>query len=212
MVNWLPAISITGSVEFAGLFDASTILVWIQNTLPPVWRKAGYLRIELLIDGEYITTSYRSINFGKSVIEIPIQPYRLSFDPVPNLIVLYPNTTISIYPLTPTESINIMGINLAPAQAETLGDEAVTIINASITNVVLDPANPTRRDGFIINKSNRNLWVRFGATAATAAAPTSFVPPASNITIPEGYTGVINGIWSGPTPTNNAEIHQFNAV
>jgi hypothetical protein len=105
-----------------------------------------------------------------------------------------------------------MGINFAPNPPETLGNEAVTTVAASVTNVVLDPANPARREGFIVNKSNRNLWVAFSSVAATAAAPTSLVPPNSNINIPDGYTGAINGIWSGPTPTLNAEVHQFNAI
>lgn len=212
MISWLSAIPVTGTVQFPGTYDTSKVLIWVSSPIAPVWRRAGYLRIEVLFEGEYITASYRAIEFGKSMVDIPIKPYRLSFDPVRDLITIYPNTLISIYPLTQSESINIMGINFAPIPPETLGDEVVTTVVASITNVPLDPANPTRREGFIVNKSNRNLWVRFSATAATAAAPTSLVPPNSNINIPDGYTGVINGIWSGPTPTLNCEVHQFNAV
>jgi hypothetical protein len=212
MINWSTPIPIAGSVAFAGVFDSSKLLVWIDSTLPPTWRKAGYLRVELLFEGEYLTTSYRTVNFGKSLIDIPVKPYRLSFDPVNSLNTIYPNTSISIYPLTPTESIDIMGINFAPIPPDVLGDEVTTTIVASVTNVTLDPANANRREGFIVNKSNRNLWVRFGAAAAIAGAPTSMVPPNGNINIPDGYTGIINGIWSGPNPNNNAEIHQFNAV
>jgi hypothetical protein len=214
MINWLPPIPITGKVEIPGLFESRAILIWVTSPTRSVWRKAGYLRVEEFFEGEYLTVSYIAIEFGKSRITIPSATYRLSFDPVKDLTIIYPNTSISIYPLTlaEAESLNIMGINVAPSTPDVLGDEVITTVVASITNVVLDPANPARRDGFIINKSNRNLWVKFASTAATAAAPTSLVTPNSNITIPEGYTGAINGIWSGPTPTLNAEIHQFNAV
>jgi hypothetical protein len=212
MINWLPPIPLTGRVEFSGLLDARAIFIAIVSPIPAVWRKAGYLRVEELFDGEYLNVSYQAINFGKSRVNIPATFYRLSFEPVRDLTIIYPNTTISIYPLTATEFNTVMGINIAPQAPEQLGDEVVTTVNANIANVVLDPANPARREGFIVNKSNRNLWVKFGTAAATAAAPTSLVPPNSNINIPDAYTGVINGIWSGPTPTLNAEIHQFNAV
>jgi hypothetical protein len=91
MINWSTPITIAGSVEFVGVFDSSKLLVWIDSPFPPVWRKAGYLRIELLFEGEYLTHSYRTVNFGKSLIEIPIKPYRLSFDPISNLITLNTN-------------------------------------------------------------------------------------------------------------------------
>jgi hypothetical protein len=212
MINWLPPIPLTGRVEFSGLFEARAILISIVSPLTPVWRKAGYLRVEELFQGEYLTVLYQAVEFGKSRINIPATSYRLSFEPARDLSIIYPNTTISIYPLTATESNIIMGINFAPTPPESLGEEVVTTVVANITNVVLDPANPTRREGFIVNKSNRNLWVRFATAAAVASAPVSMVPPNGNINIPDGYIGVINGIWSGPTPTNNAEIHQFNAV
>jgi hypothetical protein len=191
-------------------FTSSVIAIDISaDNQQPTWYQSGFLRAILEVDGEPFTGANIQTQFGQQVINFAFSIYTLEFSPR----VWLASTTIKIKQLSIAQigALN-MGINLAPNQAEVLGDENITIVNASITNVVLDAANPSRRDGFIINKSNRNLWVRFGATAATAAAPTSFVPPASNITIPEGYTGVINGIWSGPTPTNNAEVHQFNAI
>jgi hypothetical protein len=175
----------------------------------PTWYRSGFLRSFINFDGRQFVGNNFQTRFGEQLFEIPFQSYQLEFTPQ----YWMSDTSIKIKQLSITESEGIlMGINLAPAAAEVLGGEVITTVNASITNVPLDPANPTRRDGFIVNKSNRNLWVTFSATAATAAAPTSLVPPNSNINIPEDYTGVINGIWSGPTPTLNAEIHQFNAV
>jgi hypothetical protein len=169
---------------------------------PSTWYKAGYLYPLINVGGGDIPAQGILIGFGQQVIQIPYTAYKLRFVPVPYLTSPY---QLKLFKLP-------MSINYAPAAPEQLGDEVVTTVNASLTNVVLDPANPTRREGFIVNKSNRNLWVRFGATAATAAAPTSLVPPNSNISIPDNYTGAINGIWSGLAPTLNAEIHQFNAV
>lgn len=177
--------------------------------LRPTWYRSGFLRSFISFDGQEFVGNNFQTRFGNQLFEIPFQSYQLEFTPQ----YWMSDARIKIKQLSITETQGIiMGINISPAPAEVLGGEIVTTVNASITNVVLDPANPARRDGFIVNRSNRNLWVVFSATAATAVAPTSLVPPNSNINIPEGYTGAINGIWTGPTPTLNAEIHQFNAV
>jgi hypothetical protein len=175
----------------------------------PTWYRSGFLRSFINFDGRQFVGNNFETRFGDQLFEIPFQAYQLEFSP--QFWMTDTNIKIKQLSITETEGI-IMGINFAPNPTELLSDEVVTTIAASITNIVLDPANPARREGFIVNKSNRNLWVKFGTAAATAAAPTSLVPPNSNINIPDSYTGVINGIWSGPTPTLNAEIHQFNAV
>jgi hypothetical protein len=175
------------------------------------WFNAGYLQAFAVWESRRFIGKKFRLGFGEQLIEIPYLNYELEYQAQP----YFENTLIRIQQLSTIQANQLiieMGINIAPATPEQLGDETVTTVNANVANVVLDPANPNRREGFIVNKSNRNLWVRFAATAATAAAPTSMVPPNSNINIPDGYTGVINGIWSGPAPTNNAEIHQFNVV
>jgi hypothetical protein len=177
----------------------------IEFTIPnqsPTWHKAGYLYPLISVGGGEIPAQGIFIGFGQQVIQIPYTVYKLRFVPVPYITSSY---TLKLFKLP-------MGINNAPATPETLSGEVVTTIVANVVNVVLDPLNLARRQGFITNKSNRNLWVSFSATAATAAAPTNLVSPGSNIDIPENYTGQINGIWSGPAPTLNAEVHQFNAV
>lgn len=203
-MQWDYVLSLTGS----RLLPVGTLTrrdLAIEVTIPnqpPTWNKAGYLVPLISIGGGDIPAQDILIRFNAQIINVPYAAYKLRFVPVPYM---PPNYTLKLFKLP-------MGINFAPTPPEQLGDEAVTTVVANVVNVVLDPANPTRREGFIINRSNRTLWVRFGATAATAAAPTSLVPPNSNINIPDGYTGIINGIWSGPAPTNNAEVHQFNAV
>lgn len=171
------------------------------------WYKAGFLKILVPVRNDWLPVTNKSILLTwRQIIEVNYKDYRLSFTPE-----IYLSSSEIV--ITPYQiQYNPMGINFAPAEREALGEEVVTTVVASTTNVVLDPANPTRREGFIVNKSNRNLWVKFAATAATAAAPTSLVPPNSNITIPDGYTGAINGIWSPSNPQLNCEVHQFNAV
>jgi hypothetical protein len=174
----------------------------------PTWYRSGFLRAILEIDGQPFVGANIETAFGQQVIELPFNNYQIDFAPR----VWVNQTTIRIKQLTNTQTINIMGINNAPQGVEQLSGELTTVINANVTNVLLDPANPVRREGFIVNKSNRNLWVVFSTNAATAAAPTNLVTPGSNIDIPDNYTGPINGIWSGPTPTLNCEVHQFNAI
>jgi hypothetical protein len=172
------------------------------------WYRSGFFRALINIDGTQFVGVDIETKFGQQIIEVPFVDYQIEFTPR----VWLNSTTIKIKQLSTAQSITIMGINNAPATPEVLGTEVVTIINASITSITIDPANAARRQGFVTNKSNRNFWVNFSATAATAAAPTNLVTPGSNIEIPENYTGPITGIWSGPTPTLNCEVHQFSVV
>lgn len=203
-MNWDYVLNLTGS----SLLPVGTIThrnLAIELTIlnqPKTWFKAGYLVPLIGVGGGDIPAQDILIRFGSQVIQIPYSAYKLRFIPVPYLPANY---TLKLFKLP-------MGINNAPLAPEQIGGETITIVNANIAVVVLDPANPTRREGFITNKSNRNLWVNFSATAPTAAAPSNLVSPGSNIDIPNNYTGAIGGIWSGPAPTLNAEIHQFNAV
>jgi hypothetical protein len=203
-MNWDYELVLTGqSLLPVGTLHNQDLAIEVTiASLSPTWEKAGYLYPLINVGGGDIPASGIFIRFGAQVISIPYSAYKLQFVPVPYIGSRY---TLKLFKLP-------MGINFASPTPEQLGSEVTTTVAASITSVVLDPANPTRRNGFIVNKSNRNLWVTFSATAATAAAPTNLITPGSNIDIPENYTGVINGIWSGPTPTLNAEIHQFNAV
>jgi hypothetical protein len=203
-MNWDYTLTLTGaSLLPVGTLNSRDLAIEFSLVnQSSTWYKAGYLYPLINVGGGDIPAAGILIGFGQQVIQIPYTAYKLRFIPVPYITRSY---NLKLFKLP-------MGINNAPAPAEVLGGETITTVAASITNVVIDPANPTRRDGFITNKSNRNLWVLFSTTAATAAAPTNLVTPGSNIDIPEGYTGVINGIWSGPAPTLNAEVHQFNAV
>jgi hypothetical protein len=203
-MNWDYELNLTGS----SLLPVGTITtrnLAIELTIlnqPKTWFKAGCLVPLISVGGGDIPAQDILIRFGSQIIEVPYLAYKLRFIPVPYLPANY---TLKLFKLP-------MGINNAPAQPEILSTELTTVIPASIGVVPLDPANPARRQGFVKNNSNRNLWVSFSTTPPTAAAPTNLVTPGSNIDIPENYTGPVLGIWSGPNPTLNAEVHQFNAL
>jgi hypothetical protein len=203
-MQWDYTLNLTGARLLpVGVLSARALAIefTLFNRLS-TWYKAGYLFPLISIGGGDISAEPILIRFGSQVIQVPYSAYKLKFVPVDYLTELY---TLKLFKLP-------MAINFAPTTPENLGSEVITTVAASITSVVLDPANPTRRQGFVVNKSNRNLWVNFSVTAPTAAAPNNLITPGSNIDIPENYTGAINGIWSGPAPTLNAEVHQFNAV
>lgn len=203
-MNWDYTLQLTGSKLLpVGTLHSKALAIEVTfSNQPLTWFKAGYLYPLIAVGGGDIPAEPILIRFGSQIIQVPYSAYKLKFVPVDYLTSLY---TLKLFKLP-------MSINFAPPALEQIGSETTTTVAASITSVVLDPANPTRRSGFVVNKSNRNLWVVFSAAAATAAAPTNLITPGSNIDIPENYTGVITGIWSGPTPTLNAEVHQFNAV
>jgi hypothetical protein len=203
-MNWDYMLTLTGnSLLPVGTLNSQDLAIEfsILNQVSN-WYKAGYLYPLINVGGSDIPAQGIFIYFGSQVIQIPYSAYKLRFVPVPYIISPY---QLKLFKLP-------MSINFAPPQPEQLGSEVVTTIPANLTSVILDPANPTRRRGFIVNKSNRNLWVAFSTGVATAAAPNNMITPGSNMDIPEDYTGQIIGIWSGPAPTLNAEVHQFNAV
>jgi hypothetical protein len=93
-----------------------------------------------------------------------------------------------------------MGVNLSPASIPT-GNNSNTIVIPASTNIVIVPPNPSRLNGYIENKANKSLWVKFGdpnaAPQLQPGRPATEVPPNANIDIPENFTGSIGLIWTG---------------
>ena len=84
-----------------------------------------------------------------------------------------------------------------------------TSVALSETSVVLLLANIDRRFASIFNASNRSLFVAFGATASLTDY-TVEIPKASYFeTQPDGYTGVISGIWA-TAGAGNAKITEVS--
>lgn len=216
-ITWLPAIPLTSRVEFPGLYEARAILLWINSPLAPVWRKAGYLRVEELFNDEFLTVSYQAIDFGKSRITIPAVSYRLSFEPVRDLSIIYPNSSISLYPLTLIEAQAIMP-NYAPIPTS-MGDQPV--LDSTPTSFVAPvyaaaalpaayqclPANPARQTFAVSNLGNAPVFLDLDPPSS----PTKrFVSVAVNGTYicDFPYVGAVF-IWSSDANTKACEIREF---
>jgi hypothetical protein len=217
MINWLPPVPLTGRVDFPGLFDARAILISITSPLTPVWRKAGYLRIEELFEGEYLTVSYQAIDFGKSRITIPAVSYRLSFEPVRDLIIIYPNTSISIYPLTLSEFESVMP--MYSPMPNVIGDQPVldstpTSFSAPQYLAATLPAayqclaaNPARQTFAITNIGTVPVYVDLDAPTAINKRFTAIVAGGTYISdFP--YVGAVF-IWSTNATAQPCEIREF---
>ena len=217
MINWLPPIPLNGRVEFPGLFEARAILISINSPLTPVWRKAGYLRVEELFEGEYLTVNYEAIDFGKSRITIPAKSYRLSFEPVRDLIIIYPNTSISIYPLTLAEFELIMP--LSSPMPTNIGE---TPILDSIPTTFSAPqylaataasayqalaANPARQSYAITNTGTATVFVDLDAPTAANKRLQS-IPVNATYISDFNYTGAVF-IWSTNATAQACEVREL---
>jgi hypothetical protein len=216
-IAWLPAIPISSRVEFPGLYEARAILIWIKSPLTSVWRKAGYLRIEELFEGEFLTVSYQAIDFGKSRITIPSVSYRLSFEPVKDLSIIYPNSSIAIYPLTLIEAQTIMP-NYAPMPTS-LTDQPVldslptSFVAPAYTVAALPavyqclPANAARQTFAVSNIGTAPVFLDLDAPSS---AVKRFVAIAvGGVYVCDfPYVGAVF-IWSSNAVTQNCEIREF---
>ena len=217
MINWLPPIPLTGRVAIPGLFDARAIFVAIVSPLAPVWRKAGHLRVEELFEGEYLTVSYQAVDFGKSRIVIPATSYRLSFEPVRDLTIIYPNTTISIYPLT-LEEFNLVMPMYSPMPTS-VGDQPVldslpTSFSAPQYLAATLPAayqalaaNPARQTFAITNTGTATIFVDLDAPTSATKRFTAVVANGTYVN-DFSYQGAVF-IWSTNATAQPCEIREF---
>jgi hypothetical protein len=173
------------------------------------WYKAGFLQSFVEIEGIKFVGNRSKLIFGSQLIEVPYRTYQLQYDPADWL----QNISIKIKELSITQlKTIIMSGSYDPGNRPVGADSSVTVA-AAITNTVLAVANANRSpEGFIVNNSNKNLWVTFTGVAATAAAPaTKVLPNGGNYDIPGGYTGAINGIWEAGA-TGSCVIHEFSYI
>jgi hypothetical protein len=184
-INWLYSQHIEGIIEFPQLFSSSGILISISNISPPSWRKMGVLRIEQLIESEFFEAQILSVKYGNSKIQIPYYPYRLTFEPVENLLVLYPNISIKI-----AEYDTNMFINNPPATRAALGEpiySTITPAQANAPTPVFQIVPPRDRASvLIVNKTNRSMYIKEGAS--TTESPLVAAPPFTEITANGSYT------------------------
>jgi hypothetical protein len=170
------------------------------------WYKAGYLKILLPVEGQWLPISTKPILLTwRQIVEIPYQEYRLLFTPENWL--ESPNFIVKSYPI----KYNPMAISNPVQTPPVVGGDVVTPIVASTTSVVLLAANLNRApEGLIVNNSNKNLWVVFSVIPGSAAPPAIKIPANGGaIDIPGSYTGAITGIWEAGA-TGTAVSHEFS--
>lgn len=216
MINWQAPVTITGNIIFPDLITSRAILVSIISTLSPVWRKAGALRIEALFEGEFITISYQSVNFGKSLVSLPAVQSRLTFEPARDLVTIYPNTTIAFYPLTITQALALMPIyeGQTPSIEQPVIDSVPTTFTAvgylaatAASAYQCLAANPARQRFSVTNLGAASIYLDFDAPTdgfkryIAIAAGSTYVSDFP-------YVGAVF-VWSSKTQTQTCEVRDF---
>jgi|CXWL01.1.fsa_nt_gi hypothetical protein len=103
-----------------------------------------------------------------------------------------------------TETIEGIGGSTPPATS------AVTAVAASTSVVTLLALNAARRGGVIFNKADRDLYVKFGASASATSFTFIIPPDGYEPLIP--YTGAITGIWdTGVNTAMSAHLTELSA-
>lgn len=103
-----------------------------------------------------------------------------------------------------TETIEGIGGFVPPSSA------AVTEVAASESAVTLLASNSARRGGVIHNGADRDLYVKFGASASTTSFTFLLAPDQYAALVP--YTGIITGIWTSGVDTNlDAHLTELSA-
>jgi hypothetical protein len=110
---------------------------------------------------------------------------------------------------------NNMSVSYPPVAVPNANNENIVEVPAT-TTVSTVPANPNRLGGYVENKGNRSMWVKWGASTTanplTAALPYTEVPPNGQVAIESGFVGEISLIWSNGVNTSlKAYVHEMIA-
>lgn len=71
----------------------------------------------------------------------------------------------------------------------------VTQVTASTSAVTLSAEDRFRAGGALYNRSNKEVYVKFGSGASTSSFSV-IVPRDGYLTFPEEYFGIITGVWA----------------
>jgi hypothetical protein len=197
-INWLYAQTIDGKIEFPNIWNSSGILISISNIVTPEWRKMGLLKVEALIDGIFFEAELKPIRYGDSLIHIPYNAYRLSFEPVDLLLISHPNIQIKIAEfnfnmyVSPSENVN-------PQLGEPIYTTVIPALPTSQVPVFSLAPIRERRSVLITNKTNKTMYIKEGAAASTpalvAADPFTSIAAGASYTV-EDWNGEIVGLMS----------------
>lgn len=144
---------------------------------------------------------------------MPNQPFATDPDNLPVAGVYVPGYgTASLQGGTPTtDSTNqVTSAPLAISDATSVSSSAsLKQVSAAITNTSILAANANRKGASIYNNSSANLYLAFGATAATTAFSVK-VPPNNLYEFPNPpvWTGAVSGIWDAAN--GNAQVTEVS--
>jgi hypothetical protein len=204
-LTWDAPVPITGRIEYEQIWTTGAIGVWIDNGVVPIWRKAGYLRIEVRIDGEWFVYRVVPLDYGKNLIYVPYRAFRAIFEPLDSLLQLQSSLTIAITEI----GTEIMSINYAQVD-EVTGDVVSTTFAPNTTSAQALGVDGQRRSGTIYNRTNRTIYVNWGTAAATATSLA--VPAGANLSIPEDYIGAVQIIRAAGALTGDVLIQTLSSI
>lgn len=81
---------------------------------------------------------------------------------------------------------------------------------SSVTVITLLESNPLRIGATIFNEGTATLTLHLGA-GASATVYTLVMAATGYYELPFGYTGIVTGLWSAASASNNARIVEFTA-
>jgi hypothetical protein len=200
--------TIAGKIKFPEVITSTGLLIKIANTTTPSRRKVGHLKIEALIEGDFFSAQYRSVDFGNSLIPMPYPACRLTFEPIDSLLILHPNLSIQIAQF----NLN-MYIDRGEVKFPEVGDPIYSKVVPPASNVsgqiFVIAASRQRRSALITNRTDKLLYLKEGSATSlpTLVADDPFVgiEPGASYTV-EDYNGEIVGLISGGTIAPNAKI------
>jgi hypothetical protein len=195
------------------------------------WNKGGDL--DRLSDGVRVGRQ-RYISWGSSYQVWPADnfyPFNLKWKPVP----WFPQGRVQFWEYTgiisDSDLLNYMQLDDSNPNAdlvmqiETLRQEMAVFnppnnttkekrtdfLQTDATNREMVPANADRNGGIIFNLGTKNLWIGFGVNAEKTSP--NKILPGGQMDIPEGFVGVINGLFdaANPAPTAKAIVEEMVA-
>jgi hypothetical protein len=91
--------------------------------------------------------------------------------------------------------------------------ETISTIPAAAVVTTIAAVNAARGQGsYIINNSNRVMWVSWGALPLTAGAPFTPIPANGGaIDFPDDFAGIVQGIWT-TNPSGSCVVHEFTTA
>lgn len=100
------------------------------------------------------------------------------------------------------EATSIMILN---PSGSTTKEKPTNFLQSDNTSREMVPANADRNGGIIFNKGTKALWIGLGVNAEKSSPQK--VLPGGQMDIPNGYTGVINGLFDAAdvTPNNTSK-------